>query len=505
VIKPDPQASDAFRHPLPANLIHDLRTPLSQIIGYAEMLTEQAQEMGNEGFVRELPKIRAAGYRLLTLINDNFHPVRAVVAQGAAAATVGAHSTPTHNGSAAEAFPETGAADKAASATAQGYLLVVDDIEANRDVLSSRLENNGYAVACAEHGEQALELLHANAFDMVLLDIMMPGMDGFQVLQRMKDHERLKHIPVIMISALNELDSVARAIQMGAEDYLPKPFNPILLRARVSACLEKKHARDREMLLFEQLQENYELLQELEKSRDDLMNMIVHDMRTPLTALIAGMATLEVMGSLNNDQREIMEIATAGGDTLLAMINDLLDVEKLESGSLQLEYTLVSAGNLVASAVAQVAPLAASKQLTLVSHIGADFPQFAGDENKLRRTVVNLLGNAIKFTPSGGTVTVDARCSVAEQSIVFSVSDTGEGIPAESLDRIFEKFGQVESRKGGRLMSTGLGLTFCRLAVEAHGGEIGVESAPGVGSKFHFTVPLSKRDAHPLTRYDDQR
>jgi two-component system sensor histidine kinase/response regulator len=487
VIKSEKPMTELVRHPLPSNLIHDLRTPLSQIIGYAEMLTEQAEESGNQGFVRELPKIRAAGYRLLNLINDNFQSVQAAVTPAAAGAAIGGPPTSTDHDPAAG----NAATGILATGVAEGYLLVVDDVAANREVLSHRLQSEGYTIATAENGIQALEMLGADTFDLVLLDIMMPQMDGFEVLRRMKAAERLQHIPVLMISALNELDSVARAIQMGAEDYLPKPFNPILLKARVTACLEKKHAHDREVLLFEQLQQNYERLQELEKSRDDLTNMIVHDMRTPLTALIAGMATLEVMGRLNADQREVMDIATAGGDTLLGMINDLLDVEKLESGTLQLDHSALSAGELVVSAVAQVAPLAASKQLTLARQISADLPPLSGDEGKLRRTLVNLLGNAIKFTPTGGTVTVDARCSEDEQSIVFSVSDTGEGIPAESFARIFEKFGQVESRKGGRMMSTGLGLTFCRLAVEAHSGHIGVESAPGAGSTFRFTIPLS--------------
>ena len=132
-------------------------------------------------------------------------------------------------------------------------MLVVDDIEANRDVLSRRLERQGYAVATAENGRQALERLRVDTFDLVLLDIMMPEMDGYEVLQRLKADEALRHIPVIMISALSELDSVVRCIEMGAEDYLPKPFEPTLLKARIGACLEKKRARDRETHLFEQL------------------------------------------------------------------------------------------------------------------------------------------------------------------------------------------------------------------------------------------------------------
>ena len=260
---------------------------------------------------------------------------------------------------------------------------------------------------------------------------------------------------------------------------------------------ERRRIHDLELHYTAELQESYRRLQEVEKLRDDLTHMIIHDLRTPLASVIMGMQTMEIMGDLNPDQREMMELAVIGGETLLGMINDLLDVEKLESGSMQLDYSALDVAQLVASSVAQIASLAEGKQLALVRQIAADLPPLRGDEGKLRRALVNLLGNAIKFTPSGGTVTTEARRSQDGQSVVFSVSDTGEGIPPEAFGRIFEKFGQVESRQGGRIMSTGLGLTFCKLAVEAHGGHIAVESAPGQGSTFCFTLPLAALQEAP--------
>ncbi|MBW3631087.1 MAG: response regulator [Gemmatimonadetes bacterium] len=475
----------AARHPLPADLLHDLRTPLNHIIGYSEMLIDQAEESGSHGLVPDLRRVLDAGNRLLALINDNTRPVRlpdlAVLAPAARE-----RRRPRRERGA----PEASEHDGALAAPLRGTLLVVDDVESNRDVLSRRLERQGYDVATAESGKEALDMMRAHHYELVLLDIMMPEMDGYEVLRRLKADDDLQHIPVIMISALSEMESVARCIEMGAEDYLPKPFNPILLKARIGASLEKKRARDREVYLFQQLQQNYARLQELEKLRDDLTNMIIHDLRTPLTAVINGMQTMEVMGELNDPQRRMMNIAVSGGETLLEMINELLDVEKLESGSMRLDAVLISPAELVGAAVAQVATLAESKRLTLEREIADDLPLLAGDEGKLRRALVNLLGNAIKFTPPGGKVTVSAHQRVEERVLVFSVCDTGEGIPPEAFGRIFEKFGQVETRKGGRAMSTGLGLTFCRLAVEAHGGQIDVESTLGVGSTFRFTIPL---------------
>ncbi len=367
---------------------------------------------------------------------------------------------------------------------------MVDDDAANRDVLSRRLQQQGHGVTTASSGREALEMMSAAAYDLVLLDIMMPDMDGYEVLRHIKSDARLQHIPVIMISALSEVQSVVRCIDAGAEDYLTKPFNAVLLRARIGASLEKKRGRDRETALYAELQQNYKRLQELEKLRDDMRNMIVHDLRTPLTAVIVGVEMLEKHGALNDAQREMMTIATDGGKTLLGMINDLLDVEKMESGAAMLHYEELSPAALVARAVAQVASLAEMEGTELVTDVDAELPRFAGDENKLSRTIVNLVANAIKFTRAG-TVTI----SVTQQpdSLCFAVRDTGAGIPAEAFERIFEKFGQLDAHNR---VGTGLGLAFCKLAVEAHGGSISVESTPGEGSTFSLTIPVAAAPAN---------
>ncbi len=233
---------DDAPHELPSGLLHDLRTPLNHIIGFSEMLIEQTPHETVQNLLPDLQKIHAAGRQLLALINNNFASIRAVSPTVVLAPNE--HELAADNLE-NDPLPPSGSA----SDIAQGYVLVVDDIEANRDVLSRRLKRQGYAVATADNGRQALDKLRAERFDLVLLDIMMPEMDGYEVLQRLKADEALRHIPVIMISALNELDSVVRCIGMGAEDYLPKPFEPTLLKARIGACLEKKRARDREQEL----------------------------------------------------------------------------------------------------------------------------------------------------------------------------------------------------------------------------------------------------------------
>jgi len=476
---------------LPSELLHDLRTPLNQIIGYSEMLTEEGEEQPHEQTVADIRKVGAAGRRILELIEENF-------TAGADERRVAHVPTRSHDESSGWDLRRV----STQLAAAPGLLLVVDDDAENRQVLSRRLIKQGHEVRTASNGPDALHLMTETAFEVVLLDIMMPDMDGYEVLGRIKGDRRMQHIPVIMISAIDEVQSVVRCIEAGAEDYLAKPFDPTLLKARIGASLEKKRGRDREIALrdreialYEQLQQNYKRLLEVEKLRDDMRNMIVHDLRTPLTSVIVGIEMVAGQGPLSEMQREMMNIATSGGRTLLAMINDLLDVEKMESGVPQLHYEPLSAAELVAGAVEQVASLAAMERTSIVAAIAAELPPFAGDANKLSRTLVNLIANAIKFT-RGGTVTITAA-EAEGQSIRFAVRDTGAGIPAEAFERIFEKFGQLDARTR---VGTGLGLAFCKLAVEAHRGCINVESTLGAGSTFSFTIPLSAPPAALATR-----
>ena len=221
--------------------------------------------------------------------------------------------------------------------------------------------------------------------------------------------------------------------------------------------------------------------------------MIIHDLRTPLTSVIAGVHTLDQVGELNHDQQSIVEIALGAGELLLRLINNLLDVEEAGSKPMELEYSLLSVQDLIKSSIGQVDYLVNAAQLTLQHEDLSGLPALPGDLNKLQRALVNLLGNAIKFTPAKGTVTIGANLDDAEQQIVFFVSDTGEGISLEDVGNIFDKFYQVPSRRRGRLLGNGLGLAFCKLVVEAHGGSIFVQSSREAGSRFSFSVPLVRR------------
>ena len=222
---------------LEASMRHELRTPLNHIIGYSEILLEEASERDLGDFVGDLQKIHTAGKKLLALINDLVDPASA----GSPAPGPKTPATPT-------LFRDEKPGSPPAECAICGNILVVDDNEGNRDMLSRRLRQEGYSVSVAENGRQALELVKTQPVDLVLLDVMMPEMDGHETLKHLKADSTWRDIPVIMISALDEIESVVRCIERGAEDYLPKPFDPVLLRARIGACLEKKRLRDQEVM-----------------------------------------------------------------------------------------------------------------------------------------------------------------------------------------------------------------------------------------------------------------
>ena len=253
---------------LGAEIRHGLRTPLNAVIGYCELLLEDAKSLGQEAAVPDLGRICAAGKRFLALIEDIIQISQ--VEAGRSDLDLEAVAASRMIRDVVTAMRPPSAEDAGAAAGGEGCLLVVDDNETNRDLLSRSLRRQGHTVIAAEGGRQALELLALEKFDVVLLDIMMPEMNGFQVLERLKADPDLRHVPVIMISALDELDSVVRCIEMGAEDYLPKPFNPVLLKARINACLEKKRFHDREVMYLHRI--------EAEKRRaDELLHVILPD------------------------------------------------------------------------------------------------------------------------------------------------------------------------------------------------------------------------------------
>ena len=376
-------------------------------------------------------------------------------------------------------------------------ILVADDVEANVELLCDQLVTLGYRVVPAADGPSALAACFSHRPDLCILDVSMPagslGVDdrstGFEVCRRIKRDPRTARIPVIFVTALNDTTDRVKAIEAGGDDFLTKPHNRQILGARVRSLLRLKFATDA-------LEESYRKLRELEKVRDDLMKMIVHDLKTPLTSVLA---SLEMVldgdfGTVSAEQRRILSEAEARAEDLLALIGDLLEVSRLEEPEIALERAPIAPGALLAEVVHEWEPRFRQERATVRVEVAEDSPVFSADKGVLKRVLGNLVQNALTHSSREVQMVLSARRDGAD-GILFTVADNGPGIPPEYHEVIFRKFERVNKPAAPRVRSSGLGLAFCKLAVEAHGGRIWVQSAEGKGSQFHIALPIHPRVA----------
>jgi len=359
-------------------------------------------------------------------------------------------------------------------------VLVVDDEELNRILLRDPLEARGYRVEEASNGPEALEKAGALKPDIILLDLLMPGMDGFTVCQRLKKDVTLKQIPVIFVSAIHETFIKVKALDLGGVDYLIKPIRCEEVEARVRTHLELRRQKRK-------LQENYDKLRLSEQLRNNLTHMIVHDLRSPLTTILVALELLQKnIPSQDADQSRLVELARIGTSTINVMTGHLLDIYRMEAGQMPLDRTCWEMTKAIQGILQRFAASAGGRKLTLAS--SAAVTTFS-DAELIRRVIENLVGNAIKFTAASAEIRISILTN--DQEVRVIVEDNGPGIPAKYHKRIFELFGQADD--GNKTTGTGLGLAFCKLAVEAHGGCIGVESEVGRGSRFWFTLPSQQK------------
>lgn len=394
-------------------------------------------------------------------------------------------------------------------------IMVIDDTPANLKLLEEMLQGPGYRVVQFPRGAMALRAAAKHPPDLILLDIIMPEMDGLEVCRQLKANEALKDIPVLFISALDDTDDKIKAFAAGGVDYVTKPFqqDEVLARVRTHLELHKQAMRIEEQK--RELQEEHDRLRELEGLRDNLVHMIVHDMRSPLMVM-AGAYDIIQMEKERLSPTQLQFVLMGQNDCLelMGMVSSLLDVSRLEAGQMPLHRAPCDLMEIAAASAQSLAILAEEKQLNIciegVLCVGSI------DREIIQRVVVNLLGNAIKFSPQGGTIFL--TISDSEDCVNAAITDEGVGIPSQYHQRIFEKFGQVKDRKKLQKPSTGLGLTFCKLAVEAHGGSIGIISplqrmisltgsateassppSSNAGSTFWFSLPKSRSSAMTLS------
>jgi signal transduction histidine kinase len=359
-------------------------------------------------------------------------------------------------------------------------VLVVDDTVENLQLLSRMLEEHGYEARPVTSGSQALQAALSYPPELVLLDISMPEMDGFEVCRRLKANETLREVPVIFLTALANIEDKVRAFEAGGADFITKPFqvDEVLARVRVHVGLRQSRA---------ELLESYRRLQSLERLREDLVRMVVHDMRSPLTVLTSLLSFVqeELRGSSCAHLSEELALAVHATASVNRMANAMLDVSRLEEGKFPLERRAHDVVALCRDVIRQFATVDRSRSIELT---GMPELEVVCDGEVVGRVVENLLSNAIKYTPLGSAIRISVQL-MGEQARI-SMLDQGPGVSAEERKQIFEKFVTGEAQAVTKLHSIGLGLAFCKLAVEAHGGAIAVESGHPRGSVFWFSLPI---------------
>ena len=371
-------------------------------------------------------------------------------------------------------------------------ILVADDVPANVELLFDQLHVLGFRATAASDGPSALAACFEHRPDLCILDVSMPAGDlgcddrntGFEVCRRIKRDPRTARIPVIFVTALNDTTDRVKAIEAGGDDFLTKPHNRLVLGARVRSLLKLKAATDA-------LEESARKMKELEKLRDDLMKMIVHDLKSPLTSVLATMEMLMDgdFGPLVAAQKSALGDAEAKAEDLLALIEDLLEVRRIEEAALTLNLEPIAPGALLTEVVHEWSHRFQQERAAATVEAADDAPVFHADRQLIKRVIGNLIQNAV--THSANAVALQLSVRKEGDGILFTIADNGPGIPPEYHEIIFRKFEQVKTPNAPRVRSSGLGLAFCKLVVESHGGRIWVQSAgEGQGSAFHVALPL---------------
>jgi len=349
----------------------------------------------------------------------------------------------------------------------QPSLLIVDDELDNFDVLETLLVREGYNLHYARTGMAALAFLGNAIPDAILLDVMMPEMDGIELCQRIKSNPTWNHIPIIMVTALRDKEDLAHCLDAGADDFISKPVNGQELRARIRSMLRIKQQHDN--------------LQSIMQLREDMVNMMVHDLRTPLAIILMAAFILKMPNRSPEELEKNLDRIEQAGYQLQSQVDSLLLMAKLESGTMALNYTTIDLGGLCASAVEEFEGIASQRQVKLVAKLPPPGSSITVDANIFRRVIDNLLSNAIKFSRVDSEVTLDAAV-LEDGKAIIRVKDFGFGVNAAVKQSIFEKFEIGTFLEN--VPQIGLGLAFCRMAIEAHGGKITVEDNDPHGAIF---------------------
>ena len=414
-------------------------------------------------------------------------------------------------------------------------ILIVDDIAENIQLAANILIDDGYSVEFATNGIEALDWIENEYFDLVLLDVMMPEMDGFQVCQKIRENPNYNNLPIIFLSASSDKESTIQGLKSGAQDFATKPFYAGELLLRIETQIQLSHARknlqslnasldekvkertsDLVKALIELKEANQELsIQNEEKEKraveltiakekaeesDNLKTAFLqnmsHEIRTPLNGIIGFSKFLNAEYLSKGDIKEITSIIIISGKRLLEIVNNVLDIAKIRTGQVNIENKSILIKSMFSDLINFFTPLTKVKKINLKSSIpSGKYQAINSDESKIYQILTNLINNAIKFTKSGN---IDFGYEIKGSDVLFFVKDTGIGIPVEQFERIFDRFTQADKSIATNYDGVGLGLAICKGLVELLGGRIWVESKINHGTTFFFTIPFTADTMPPI-------
>lgn len=385
-------------------------------------------------------------------------------------------------------------------------ILIVDDEPVNRQVLRNHLVAEHYQLFEATGGQQAIDIIFETEqrFDLVLLDIMMPRVSGYDVCRKIREKWPVHELPVIFLTAKNQVSDLVESFSVGANDYVSKPIAKHELLRRVETHLK---LLDTNRNLETKVAQRTQALEKATQAKSDFLAKMSHEIRTPMNAVI-GLSRLTLKTDLNNHQRDYVEKVVDAGEALLGLINDILDFSKIEAGKLTIESTVFNLDKLIQRAITLSSMNAHAKGLELVTDIDGQIPeQLRGDPLRLQQIIVNLVNNAVKFTDKGAVcVKMTIKEDLDMQLLLHcSVIDTGIGMSQEQQKNLFQSFSQADDSVTRKYGGTGLGLAISKQLCELMGGEIWLNSEQGKGSSFHFTVMVDKVDnAEQLVKIDSE-
>lgn len=377
------------------------------------------------------------------------------------------------------------------TSTKKHKILIVEDNQENMDLLVYFLRPQGYDIIGVGDGLSAVNKVEEEPPDIILLDIMLPKMDGYEVCTKLKNDPKTKFIPIIMLTALKELKDKVRALEVGADDFISKPFENVELLARVKSLLRLKDYHDELQSKNIELAEKNASLMGMDKFKEDLTNLIIHDMKNPLFVIQGNLQMMSM--SMDNVPPEILKKYTQrierSSQQLLRMVVNLLDISRIEEGTIKLKQDHANINEIVEEIIKRVQDYPENKSKEILVDLDSELPEIVLDKSVIERVLENLINFSITNLVDEGKVVI-TTAALDDQKVQFVTHDSGTQIPKNYHDKIFEKFSQTEIKDSGSRVDRALGLTFCKMAVEAHAGSMWLDLKNKVGNKFVIELPI---------------